>query len=146
MKIYLKIFINFIKKYYLPLIIFGLFLLITFLFKIPNCPIKLITGYPCPSCGMTRAGFAALTFNFKEAFFYNPIIFLLPPILWIIIFNERPIINKIYNCKLLWILLIIFVITNYIYRMYTIYPNYPLDYEPNNLISFIINLIKSIFK
>lgn len=144
MKEYIKILVNLIKKIYIPLILFILYITITYLLKIPNCPIKLITGYPCPGCGLTRAGFAALKFDFELAFMYNPAIFLLPFILWILIFYERPIINKIYNFKPLWIVIIIFVLTSYIIRMIYVYPNYPLDYLPNNLISKIINTIAQI--
>jgi len=36
-----------------------------------------ITGWKCPGCGMTRAVFSILHFNFKEAFYYNPFCYLL---------------------------------------------------------------------
>lgn len=37
------------------------------------CPIRLISGLPCPACGMTRACMAALRFDFSAAFYYHPL-------------------------------------------------------------------------
>ena len=36
-----------------------------------TCLIKSTFGVSCPGCGMTRACFSALTFNFKQAFYYH---------------------------------------------------------------------------
>lgn len=53
------------------------------------CPVKRLTGFPCPSCGSTRSVVALINGNFKGAFFINPlgyllaIIMLLTP-LWIL--------------------------------------------------------------
>ena len=40
------------------------------------CPLAALTGFPCPGCGSTRALVLALTGRFREAFRYNPCIFL----------------------------------------------------------------------
>lgn len=37
------------------------------------CPIKLATGYPCPSCGSSRSILAFLQGDFKEAIMINPL-------------------------------------------------------------------------
>ena len=37
------------------------------------CPIKNITGMPCPSCGTTRAVMALLQGHFSEAAYINPL-------------------------------------------------------------------------
>ena len=31
------------------------------------CPLVCLTGYPCPACGLTRAGLCLLTFRFGQA-------------------------------------------------------------------------------
>ncbi len=45
------------------------------------CPFKLITGIPCPGCGMTHSLLSIAQGNIKDAFYFNPfsffIIFLL---------------------------------------------------------------------
>lgn len=47
------------------------------IYKFYRCPFYLITGIPCPSCGMTRAVAAALHLDFKKAFEYHPLFLLL---------------------------------------------------------------------
>ena len=37
-------------------------------FLYSTCPSVLLTGYPCPACGMTRAAFCLLRMDFKGAF------------------------------------------------------------------------------
>ena len=43
------------------------------------CPIAILFGFPCPACGLTRAGISFLTTHFSTAFQMNPCIFLLIP-------------------------------------------------------------------
>jgi hypothetical protein len=38
-----------------------------------GCPFLLVTGIPCPGCGMTRAILSALRFDFTAAFGYHPL-------------------------------------------------------------------------
>jgi hypothetical protein len=38
-----------------------------------GCPFRLITGIPCPGCGMTHAFLAAFRFDFTEAFRWHPL-------------------------------------------------------------------------
>jgi len=38
-----------------------------------GCPIYRLFAIPCPGCGMTRAFFAALRFDFCVAFGYHPL-------------------------------------------------------------------------
>jgi len=142
LKQYIKLFIDFIIKYNLPIILFFLYVCITHLLKIISCPFLLITGIPCPGCGLGRAFFALVSFNFKEAFNMNPTIFILPFTLWIIIFKERPLINKVYKNKYFWIILISLVLLIYVLRMIFIFPDYPLEYFNENLINKIIDLLK----
>lgn len=48
----------------------------------PQCPFHTITGLDCPGCGSQRAIHSLLHFQFKEAFFSNPLlIFSIPYIL-----------------------------------------------------------------
>lgn len=132
--------LSFLKKYWGLILLFLIYLAITYFFKIPNCLIKMFIGFPCPACGMTRAGVALLQFNFVEAFNYNPIIYLIPLITIVCIFKNTSIFKKLYDSKIFWIILIIIVLITYIIRLVYIYPNPPMNYEHNNL----INLIKKI--
>jgi hypothetical protein len=60
-------------------VIYGLFVLYTGI-GIP-CIIKLITGYKCPGCGISRMCLALMKLNTKSAYNYNKVLFLLLPIL-----------------------------------------------------------------
>ncbi len=42
------------------------------------CPFRLVTGIPCPGCGMTRAVLAACRGDMTAAFAYHPLFPLLP--------------------------------------------------------------------
>ena len=139
MKDYIFIFLRFIKKNIFFILLFLAYVIVTYCLHINNCLLKLTIGFPCPGCGMTRACISIMKFNFKDAFMYNPVVFLLPFIFWIIIFKERPIIKKIYNCKAMWIAILLLVIVTYILRLVFVYPNIPMDYFENNLINIVFN-------
>lgn len=140
-KEYFKLLFKFIKKYWIILLILSLYILITYLLGVCNCILKLITGIPCPGCGMTRACISILRFDFVQAFKYNPLVFILPFIAWVIIFNERPIINKIYKNNIFWIVVLLLVVSTYILRFIFVYPDIPMDYYDKNLFKAIYNFL-----
>lgn len=43
-----------------------------------GCVFRLMTGIPCPGCGMTRAWLAALRLDFTAAFAYHPLFWVVP--------------------------------------------------------------------
>ena len=102
------------------------------------CLISIITGFPCPGCGMTRAFVNLLTFHFKDAFYWSPSIFLWIPLLIYGILNRY-----IFKCsnKIFTILLCItgiITIIIYIVRMITLYPdNAPMVYYENNIMHLL---------
>lgn len=44
---------------------------------VPPCGFHLMTGHPCPTCGMTRMGFLLLEGRIPDALRMNPFLFLL---------------------------------------------------------------------
>lgn len=56
----------------------------------PACLIRTRTGILCPGCGLSRAFYALLSLNLREAWAYNPTIFLLPLLLLLIATDARP--------------------------------------------------------
>ena len=50
-----------------------------------TCPIKYMTGISCAGCGMTRAAFALVRGNIHQAYYYHPLVFLMPliPVLYL---------------------------------------------------------------
>lgn len=43
-----------------------------------GCVFRLMTGIPCPGCGMTRAWLAALRLDFSAAIAYHPLFWVVP--------------------------------------------------------------------
>lgn len=102
------------------------------------CPMVILTGLPCPGCGMTRAALKLATFQFAAAWNYNPAIYLWA--LWGIhavryryIKGER-IAHK--NLTLGVVLVVTLVV--YCYRMAVVFPaEVPMAYRYDN---FLANL------
>ena len=42
------------------------------------CPFKLLTGVPCPGCGMTRAYLYLFEGDIQGAFYFHPLFWLIP--------------------------------------------------------------------
>ena len=105
------------------------------------CLIAGLTGFPCPACGLTRAGFLVLTLDFRGAWEMQPFIF--PIILWLAAaFVQR------YVClrarlfgwmKWVGILLIYGMIVFYVISMCRYFPDRaPYIYHSDNLIQKIV--------
>ena len=111
-----------IKKVILPvlsviaLILGYYFLNRIFALKIP-CIFHKITNLYCPGCGITRCLFAVLQGDFKKAFRYNQLFFIIFPF-WLIYYlystylfivnKENIVFSKVYN--VIWIVLLIIAI------------------------------------
>lgn len=94
----LKGFKNFLYDLYhnrTAILVILIYIVITQVLFHTVCPIAIIFGFPCPACGLTRAGICLLTGRFWSAFYMNPCIFLLVPYffyLWIFkyILEKKP--------------------------------------------------------
>ncbi len=138
---------NDLKKYALSalLALLGLILLQVVFKRI--CPISIITGYPCPGCGITRALFFFLTFRWNLAFSYNPTIFLwLFVIVWGIFLRYFIKDNAFKNHhRKIFIRAVtavgIISIAVYIVRMNILYPNVsPMTYNTFNIFHLLYKL------
>ena len=106
-------------------------------FLYSTCPLVILTGFPCPMCGMTRSGFALLRLNFGEAFHIHPFIY--PIIFMIVIFciNRYLLLKKTPEwMKWCMIFLLASMVLFYIWRMYRYFPGEPpMSYYYNNAAS-----------
>lgn len=103
------------------------------------CPSVIVTGFPCPGCGMTRAVLYLLKGQFLRSWALNPAAGLW--VLWALWFAfERYIRGR--KCRgLTWALvgIALFMIAVYIMRMIRYFPDKPpYVYTGNNLFSRII--------
>lgn len=64
-----------IKAYYKGGILVIIYIVVADLLLGKMCPMVLLTGFPCPACGLTRAGLYVMCFRFEDAWRMNPVIF-----------------------------------------------------------------------
>ncbi len=74
------------------------------------CPFKLIFGIPCPLCGMTRAFVSLLKLDFSAAFEYNAMVWSLPILYLLFLFDGKIFKNKYANTAVLALISAGFVI------------------------------------
>lgn len=99
-----------LKPIFLLLLVGGIYVVLIYTtgFKIP-CPIKFATGFDCPGCGISRVLLSYLRLDFKTAFFTNPVITVILPImfgdyvyhkyLYVVHNNKKPF-NKLENISM----------------------------------------------
>ena len=75
-----------IKRIKLPLIVLVLYGAATQIIFRTVCPWAILTHFPCPACGLTRAGLCVVRLRFAEAARMNAAIFLWAPYLASVIF------------------------------------------------------------
>lgn len=79
------------KKHRIRLLILALFctVLIVIVCLGLSCPIRSLTGIPCPGCGMTRAWKAALRLDIITAFRYHPMFWSVPVLMAYCLFDGK---------------------------------------------------------
>ena len=133
----------FVKRTWFIILPFLAYVLVSLLWidKYTNCLFKMVCGLPCPTCGMTRAFLAILTFNFETSFYYHPLWILVIVALLVLFLEPIKFVKKWFcNKYVLSLFLLTFFIT-YIIRMILYFPNEPLSYESRNLISILLEAI-----
>lgn len=129
---------RYLKKIMIPLIIL---VAAVFLLDI-SCPIRKLTGFPCPGCGMTRAWLAVLKLNFKEAFRFHPLWFLPVPLFVLsVTHSDRLFKNKRLD-NIFWWSMAAVVIGTYLIRMLLFFPHTPpMDYDTNAVLYRLWNYL-----
>lgn len=104
------------------------------------CPLVVLTGFPCPGCGLTRAGFAVLSLDFADAWRIHPFIYAF--IVFIILFcinryffgkQKMPFLRR---CM---IVTLIVMLVFYGWRMYRYFPGEPpMSYYKDNVLQRVI--------
>lgn len=90
------------------------------------CPLKILTGFPCPGCGLTRAGLLFLQGRFGASFHMHGFFILGLVFLGFAVFLKKVLKkNSIFMNRYAIIILVLFL-AYYGYRMYLYFP----DTEP----------------
>lgn len=103
----------------------GIFILFFAVFR-DVCPTQILFGFPCPGCGLTRAGLLVLRFRFAEAWQMHPFIYAWLFLFVYVCYNRYVRGKKIRGLIPLVIGVTLAMFAFYIYRMYRYYP----DVEP----------------
>jgi hypothetical protein len=56
-------------------------LLVLVALRVPMCPVAIVTGHPCPGCGLTRATLALLHGDLHEAMHLHPLAPVVSPLI-----------------------------------------------------------------
>lgn len=99
-----------LKPIFLLLLVGGIYVVLIYTtgLKIP-CPIKFATGFDCPGCGISRVLLSYLRLDFKTAFFTNPVITVILPIMfgdyvyhkyYYVVHNNKKPFNKLENISM----------------------------------------------
>lgn len=108
-----------IKQIRLPLCILLIYGIITQLFFGTICPFAILFGYPCPGCGLTRAGLCLLCGKFSLAAKQNAAIYLWMPFLLYLLFFRYIKLKKPPFLFPAAVLISIATFAGYFYRIYT---------------------------
>lgn len=131
-----------IKENRMFLFVLALYVLIIKLFFHISCPLVLTTGFPCPACGLTRAGLALLRGDWKGAWQIHAFIYPLAGLVIVAVIWRYFLQKKMEALKWLFAIWSVGLILYYAYRMICFFPgNPPVSYYPNSILSRILRLL-----
>ena len=108
-----------------------------------HCPMVILTGLPCPGCGLTRAMFCLLTFDIYGAYHLNPSVFLWVLLIVSFIVDRYFMTKHVIPVKVILVLTLSVTVVVYVIRMIFEFPgDPPLSYDRGNLLRFIINSLR----
>ena len=114
---------------------FTLFLVTVWLVTGTFCLFRGTFGFPCPGCGMTRAGLSLAQGEWMLAYFYHPLVFLLPVAIIYAVFWRHYAKKAWRDGQLFWLILGVVVIGLYLFRMINRFPHtQPMTMNPEALL------------
>lgn len=64
-----------LKEYGMAFVLLAVYTVFMNLLFHAFCPLVIVSGFPCPGCGVTRAAVCFLTGRWREAWLFNPVVF-----------------------------------------------------------------------
>ncbi len=110
-----------------------------------TCVVRVITGLPCPGCGLTRASISLLHFDFPGAFHYHPLVYLIIPLFIItaVLLLTRK--TTIWKLAPLFIVVGIVMSIVYVIRLYLFFPDIePMIYDSNSVFARLYKFLLQI--
>lgn len=106
-----------IKAYYKGMLLVLVYIIAANSLLGKMCPMVLLTGLPCPACGLTRAGLDVMCFHFADAWRMNPVIFPIGAFLFYFLICRYVLRRTVVGWQwMLWIILIVLLVV-YMVRM-----------------------------
>ncbi|MHB1483326.1 MAG: DUF2752 domain-containing protein [Saccharofermentanales bacterium] len=135
-----------IVKYRAPIFAMAAFSVFGMIIAGTPCLIRVVTGFPCPGCGLTRATLALLNLDFKSALVFNPMVFFIWPLIIFLIYLYISRKNQMKIFTPVFISFGVLMISVFVIRMIIYYPDSTLlTYDYNSIfgrmIRFLINII-----
>lgn len=127
-----------IREYGMAAVALAIYTVIVNLLFHAFCPLVIVSGFPCPGCGFTRATVYFLTGQWQQAWRMNPLIF--PIMLTVFYFgwNRYLLGRKAAGIKEIMIVLFVLLLLVYCVRMYLYFPNrVPYVYMEDNVLERI---------
>lgn len=108
-----------------------------------GCPFVVLTGFPCPACGLTRAALHLMKGEWTAALKMNVAIYPIV-ILSVIAVIRRYFMQKSVKYLLKYVIvLLVLMLVYYAYRMVAFFPaEPPMTYYYNNLLRFIVKYLE----
>lgn len=130
-----------IRNYDIGFFMIILYFLIMRKWFYSSCPMVVLTGFPCPGCGMTRAMILILKGSFAGAWRLHPFSYA-----WlvygVVFFARRYILQK--ECRSIlkcFLIIVVGMVVFYVYRMATVFPDEaPMTYYYGSILYRILKL------
>ncbi len=89
------------------------------------CPMVVVTGFPCPGCGMTRSLFFLLTGRIGQSVWIHPMGIPIAGLICYFLWNRYILGRTAKGMKGLIIAAIVLLVVLYVWRMHLYFPNRP---------------------
>lgn len=111
-----------LRNVWVAIAVFGVYFLIGRKFLYSLCPLIVLTGFPCPGCGLTRATFSILQGNFADAWYLHPFSYVI--LVFALVFAvRRYLLLKETKSMMKWLVVILIgMLVFYVYRMVRFFP------------------------
>lgn len=109
------------------------------------CPMVVVTGFPCPGCGMTRSLFLLMTGRVGQSVRMHPMGLPVACIVFYFLWNRYILGRKAKGMRFLFVAAIVLLIVLYCVRMYLYFPDrVPYVYREDNILAKILPFYEQI--
>ncbi|MGL6199907.1 MAG: DUF2752 domain-containing protein [Lachnospiraceae bacterium] len=130
-----------IKDYRWMMIAIAVYFGVIWKFLHSSCYMVELTGFPCPACGLTRAGFSVIRGEFSAAWQMHPFIYPILCLAILAVIKRYLLKQTLKSLKKWFVLILVLMIGYYVYRMIRYFPGEPpISYYGNNLLRKIFTL------